>query len=76
MSKFIVFHDDLSVGLTFNQMAARLKKHADIKILEDQSIDSPTTGMIVIETSNKTAMELRGAYEGWSISPDYKIHAL
>lgn len=73
MSEFILYQGDISIGMAFNEVAAQLKKRDDVKMLEAKSIDSPRMGMIVIETSEDVAWNLRGAFPGWSISPNYKI---
>lgn len=73
MPQFILHRADASIGMSFNDVAARVKQRDDVKVLEGQSIDSPAMSMIVIEAPQQTALDMRGAFPGWTISPDYKI---
>lgn len=72
MPQFILHRADTSIGMSFNDVAARIKQRDDVKMLEKQSIDSPVMGMIVIEAPQQTALDMRGTFPGWTISPNYK----
>ena len=76
MTEFILHHADVSIGLTFNEVATRLKERKDVTVLESDSIDGRDMGMIVIEASKEVALSMRGTFPGWTVSPNYTIGPL